>query len=213
MLARGLFLDTRSLRLMDIGPKLYKAACCLSGHARILSELAIDNRIVSDNMENVNNQFKETRRPCCSQAIPPAGPPLHNMKAFKLTALAALLSLAACDDDASVASRNLSKAADMFEIDRRVVFYNGITGEYLLSLEGRCSINDQGRQLEVTCKTGMDAFKKHFLGLSDNVTYFAEQLAARDVSVYRYRVIFKPQAIVPDIDARGDVDELVSGGE
>lgn len=122
------------------------------------------------------------------------------------TALIGLVSLAACDRDAQVASRNLSRAADMFEIDRRVVFYNGINGEYILNVEGRCSITDQGNQLEVTCKTGPDAFKKHFLGLSDNVTYFAEQLEPKGVSVYHYRVIFKPQAIIPDIDFRGSAD-------
>lgn len=121
-----------------------------------------------------------------------------------------ILALAACNDDASVASRNLSKAADMFEIDRRVVFYNGITGDYMLTIEGRCSITDQTRQLEVTCKTGPSAFKKHFLGLSDNVTYFAEQLQTADVSVYHHRIIFKPQVIVPEIDTRGDVDELTT---
>lgn len=122
------------------------------------------------------------------------------------TALA--LALAGCDRDADVASRNLSRAADMFEINRRVVFYNGITSEYILSLEGRCSLADQGVQLEVTCKTGPDKYKKHFLGLSDNVTYFAEQVEGAAVSVYHYRVIFKPQVIVPDVDFRGDVKEL-----
>lgn len=119
--------------------------------------------------------------------------------------------LAACDSDANVASRNLSKAADMFEINRRVVFYNGITGGYILSVEGLCSLGnfDSSGQLTVTCKTGPDSYKKHFLGLSDNVTFFAEQLDAANVSVYHYRVIFKPQAIVPEIDARGDAGELI----
>jgi hypothetical protein len=114
-----------------------------------------------------------------------------------------------CPRDAEVASRNLSQAADMFEINRRIIFYNGITGEYMLSLEGRCSIKDQGSQLEVTCKHGPDGFKKHFLGLSDNVTYFAEQVELADVSVYHYRVIFKPQTIVPEMDVRGDAGELL----
>lgn len=128
----------------------------------------------------------------------------------KLSAiLIGLPLLAACSDDAAVASRNLSKAADMFEIERRIIFYNGITDTYMLTIEGRCSIKDQGSQLEVTCKTAKNAFKKHFLGLSDNVTYFAEQLETADVSVYHHRIIFKPQVIVPDIDPRGDVDELV----
>ena len=133
------------------------------------------------------------------------------MKKFAILGLMGVLGLglSGCQDDASVASRNLSKAADMFEINRRVVFYNGITGDYVLSLEGRCSVKDQGNQLEVTCKTGPDAYKKHFLGLSDNVTYFAEQLEPKKVSVYHYRVIFKPQTIIPDIDFRGDAGELV----
>lgn len=122
------------------------------------------------------------------------------MKKIVLALTATTLLIAGCSTDSQVASRNLSKAADMFEINRRVVFYNGITGEYMLTMEGRCSLEDQGSQLEITCKTGPNTFKKHFLGLSDNVTYFAEQLDAADVSVYHYRVIFKPQSIVPNVD-------------
>ena len=116
------------------------------------------------------------------------------------TAAVATLLLSGCTSDADTASYNLSKAADQFEIERRVVFLNGITDTYLLSIEGRCSIEDQGDQLEVTCRIGPDEYKKHFLGLSDNVSYFVEQMNPVDVSVYHYRVIFKPEAIVPDID-------------
>lgn len=124
----------------------------------------------------------------------------------------ATLGLTGCFSDAKMASHNLSKAADMFEIDRRVVFYNGITSEYILTIEGRCSIEKDRKdnQLEVTCKTGHEAYKKHFLGISDNVTYFAEQLKSKGVSVYHYRVVFKPQAIIPEIDARGDMGELLN---
>lgn len=104
--------------------------------------------------------------------------------------------------DASVASHNLSVAADNFQLERRIVFYDAIQGAYLLSIEGRCSIKADtlDSQLEVTCKTGADAYKKHFLGLSDNVTYFAEQLEEADAGVYNYKIRFKPEAIVPDID-------------
>jgi hypothetical protein len=135
----------------------------------------------------------------------------YTMRKLTLAALAAtsLLALAGCEDDASVASYNISKAADNFEIDRRIVFYNGITDTYMLTIEGRCSIEDQTTQLEVTCKIGRDAFKKHFLGLSDNVTYFAEQLETANVSVYHHRVTFKPQSILPDVDFRGDAGELM----
>ncbi len=131
-------------------------------------------------------------------------------KTFVTLSLALPLLLVACERDADIASRNLSKAADMFEIDRRIVFYNGITGDYILIIEGRCSLGnfDKRGRLSVTCKTGPNAFKKHFLGLSDNVTFFAEQLEVADVSIYHHRIIFKPQTIVPDIDFRGDADAM-----
>lgn len=116
-----------------------------------------------------------------------------------ILALGALV-LAGCSTDADVASRNLSTAADQFEVDRRVVFFNGITDKYLLSIEGKCSIEDANRQLEVTCKTGPDQYKKHFLGLSDNVSYFTEQLEGISVDTFHYRVIFKPEVIIPDVD-------------
>lgn len=125
-------------------------------------------------------------------------------------ALATVAVIAGCSSDADVASHNLSRAADQFEVSRRVVFYNGITDSYMLTIEGRCSLgnNDSAGQLTVTCKTGPSQYKKHFLGLSDNVTYFVEQLEGADVSAYHYRVVFKPQSILPDIDFLGDAEEL-----
>jgi len=128
------------------------------------------------------------------------------MKKWLLVPLVALMALmfAGCSTDADVASYNLSRSADMFEVNRRIVFYNGITGEYMLTIEGYCSLgnNDTDRKRTVTCKTGEDQYKKHFLGLSDNVTYFAEQLESKNVSKYHYRVIFKPSTIIPDIDIK-----------
>ena len=115
--------------------------------------------------------------------------------------LSAVLAIAGCRE-ADVASRNLSVAADQFEIDRRVIFYNGITDTYMLTIEGRCSLGnyDPDTELTVTCKVAEGQYKKHFLGLSDNVTYFVEQLEPAAVGVYHYRVIFRPQVILPDID-------------
>ncbi|MCY3942035.1 MAG: hypothetical protein F4Y31_04660 [Gammaproteobacteria bacterium] len=130
------------------------------------------------------------------------------MKQMMIAVALLSLILAACDD-ARLASNNLSRAADNFEIDRRIVFYNGITDTYMLTIEGRCAITDEQKQLEVTCKIGEDAYNKHFLGLSDNVTYFAEQLETADVSAYHHRIVFKPQAIIPDFDFRGSAEELL----
>lgn len=135
-------------------------------------------------------------------------------KTFIGTALALstlAVALGGCTD-ADVASSNISKAADQFEINRRIVFYNGITDTYILTVEGLCSLGnfDSAGELSVTCKTGPREYKKHYLGLSDNVTFFAEQLEAADVSAYHYRVIFKPQTIIPDIDFVGDGSELTT---
>ena len=119
-------------------------------------------------------------------------------------ALAAVAGLTACKSDAEVASHNLSKAADQFEVARRIVFINGITDEYLFEISGYCSIQpDPGEaQLEVTCRADEDerGFVKHFFGLSDNSIYLVEQLEPVDVSTDRPRVIFKPESIIPDID-------------
>ena len=134
---------------------------------------------------------------------------MFGRSAVSYSGLALSVVLAGCERDADVASRNLSVAADQFEINRRIVFYNGITGAYMLVIEGRCSLTDQKTQLEVTCKLAPDQFKKHFLGLSDNVTYFAEQVEMADVSVFHHRIIFKPQTIIPDVDFEGSARELI----
>ncbi|MCK9234713.1 MAG: hypothetical protein M0R77_00195 [Gammaproteobacteria bacterium] len=114
-------------------------------------------------------------------------------------------------DDAKIASANLSKAADNFEVMRRTVFYNGITGEYMLSIEGLCSLGkaQETNAVTVTCKTSPRQYKKHFLGLSDNVTYFSEQMDSVNVNVHHYRVVFKPQTILPSLDIRASTSDAV----
>jgi hypothetical protein len=113
-------------------------------------------------------------------------------------------ALVGCSREADIASHNLSQAADDFQVMRRIVFYNGVTGEYVLSIEGLCSLGnqDKARELSVTCKTGPSEYKKHFLGLSDNVTYFAEQLGSTSVNSYQYKVVFKPLSIAPDVEVK-----------
>lgn len=120
--------------------------------------------------------------------------------AFVAVALAVLpLTMANSCSPADVASENLSTAADNFQIQRRIVFVNGITDKYLMVIEGRCSLgnSDKERELSVTCKVGDEQFVKHFLGLSDNVTYFVEQTQIANVSSYHYRIVFRPETLVP----------------
>lgn len=113
-----------------------------------------------------------------------------------------LFATASCSNDADVVSDNISNDADNFKINRRIVAVNGITDKYILSVEGWCNIVDENKQLEITCKLGNDAYKKHFVGLSDNTTYFVEQLDSANVSTQHYKVTFKPEVIIPDITAR-----------
>jgi len=123
------------------------------------------------------------------------------MKKIFLVLLLVMVFVSGCYE-ADVASENLSRAADSFEITRRIVFYNGITDTYILQVEGLCSLGnyDDVGELTVTCKVSPTEYKKHFLGLSDNVTYFAEQIESSSVDVYHYRVIFRPQVIIPAIE-------------
>ena len=123
------------------------------------------------------------------------------MKKFLFSSLILFGILSGCSRESDVASKNLSEAADQFQVVRRIVFYNGISGEYILTIEGLCSLgnHDTKERLSVTCKTGHNSYKKHFLGLSDNVTYFAEQIESANVSGFHYKVTFRPTTIIPDI--------------
>jgi hypothetical protein len=128
---------------------------------------------------------------------------LMNMKRKFLTTIIIFVAviLVACTE-ADTVSHNLSKSADSFEVQRRVVFFNGITDEYLLTVEGLCSIGngDTDLRMTVTCKVGEDEYKKHYLGLSDNVSFFAEQLEAKKEDPFHYKVLFRPESLLPDIE-------------
>lgn len=132
---------------------------------------------------------------------------MKTMKKLTLSvvAVASVLALGACSQ-ASTASQNNRTAADNFEIQRRIVFVNGITGESMLEIEGRCSVEDEtgkeggAAQLDVICKVGEDQFKSHKLGLSDNVSYVVEQTEANPTDAFHYRFILRPETVIPNVD-------------
>lgn len=131
------------------------------------------------------------------------------MKKIVVSIFAAIviaLTMSGCggQNDADVASKNLSTAADNFEIYRQVVFYNGITGENIAEVDGFCSIGnyDTAGKVSITCKMDDGKYIKNYLGLSDNVTWFALQTNTADVSTKHYRVVWKPSTFVPNIDVR-----------
>lgn len=121
---------------------------------------------------------------------------MKNKKLLMLILLI-LLFIGGCSS-ASKVSHNISKDSDEFRVIRRVVFYNSITDTYLMEMTGNMSIDlSRDNVLEVTAKVGPDEYQKHYLGLSDNVTYTVEQIGTSDVSEYKYEMIFKPESIIP----------------
>lgn len=135
---------------------------------------------------------------------------MKTIKLLFITLLAAISFTGCMQDDAKIASHNLSKAADNFEIDRRIVFYNGWTDSYMLEIVGKCSIEVHSNKMYAICKYGPNDFRKHGLGLASSITWFAEQLKGANVNVYHTRVTWKPQAILPDIDFRGSTKAIVN---
>ena len=127
-------------------------------------------------------------------------------KALLISTALIVTIIGGCRREANVASHNLRIAAEQFEIPRRTVMMNVINGEELLVITGKCSLDHQGAsgyrhdQLEVTCKTESGQYRKHFLGLTDNVTYVTQQLDASNASGSRYRFIVKPSVLLPNID-------------
>lgn len=121
-----------------------------------------------------------------------------------------VIFIAGCTSAADTVSYNISKDSDEFRIIRRVVFYNSITDTYLMEMTGNMSIDiSRENVLEVTAKIGPDEYQKHYLGLSDNVTYTIEQIGTADVSEYKYEMIFKPESIIPiDIEYKDGEEQM-----
>lgn len=125
-----------------------------------------------------------------------------------LVGLMMLIGLVGCSSEADVASENLSKSADSFQVQRRVVFINTWTDKYLLSVEGLCSLDaSSAKKVSITCKVGDGLYKKHYLGLADNVTYMVEQTDAKYENGYHYKILFRPETIVPYIDLQTSISK------
>ncbi|MEK5460924.1 hypothetical protein NST36_18975 [Bacillus sp. FSL R5-0293] len=124
------------------------------------------------------------------------------MKKKLFVLLITVMAIMAGCSEADVVSENISKSSDSFEVQRRIVFFNGITDKYLLTVEGLCALgnDDTDLRMTVTCKVGKDEYKKHYLGLSDNVSFFAEQLEPNKEDPFHYKILFRPQTIIPDIE-------------
>lgn len=120
-----------------------------------------------------------------------------------IAGLVAMGTLSACFESAAdSASNNLSKAAENFEVPRRIIGVNGITDKVLWSVEGFCSYELPGNRVDVTClvnrKTG--EVTRTTMSLSDNVFMINTQMEGVSVDLFQPRIIFRPETVVPNFD-------------
>lgn len=121
-------------------------------------------------------------------------------KALVLAAIGAMiLPLSACDTEANRVSYNLSQEAENFNDIRQLTVINCLQGDTLFQMTGRMSItaDTEDNQLEVIVEDENGEYKKHFVGLSDNVTYVVEDITAGDVEKYKYTLNFNPEMWIP----------------
>ena len=96
-------------------------------------------------------------------------------------------------------SYNLSREADNFNNVRQVTVMNCITNEILFQMTGKLSIaaDTTDNQLEIVVEVEDGYYKKHFIGLGDNVAYVVEDITGENVSNYKYTLNFNPKMIIP----------------
>lgn len=131
------------------------------------------------------------------------------MKKKILTIMASavlMLALAGCGTEANRVSYNLSQQADNFNDVRQVTVINCLQGDVLFQMTGKMSItaDTADNQLEVVVEDENGEYKKHFIGLSDNVTYVVEDITSGDVNKYKYTLNFNPNMWIP-VEA-GNID-------
>lgn len=113
--------------------------------------------------------------------------------------MTAMMILTGCETEAERVSYNLSQEADNFNDVRQLTVINCIQGDVLFQMTGKMSItaDTEDNQLEVIVEDENGEYKKHFIGLSDNVTYVVEDITAGDVSKYKYTLNFNPNMWIP----------------
>ena len=123
-------------------------------------------------------------------------------KLIKILTLAIIISVIAVFTSCTEAQRvsqNISKEADNFNTVRQITVMNCIQGDVLFQMTGKISITAdvEDNQLEVIAEDESGKYKKHFIGLSDNVTYVVEDITDNDVSKYKYTLNFNPKMWIP----------------
>lgn len=114
-------------------------------------------------------------------------------------ASAAITTFTGCGNQVDRVSYNLSKEADNFNDVRQVTVINCLQGDVLFQMTGKMSIEADtvDNQLEIVVEDENGEYKKHFIGLSDNVTYVVEDITSDDVNNYKYTLNFNPNMWIP----------------
>lgn len=116
------------------------------------------------------------------------------------TVLMVAVGMSACTSEADRANENLSKAAENFEVPRRITGINGITDNVLFTVEGFCSYETEGSTYEIICKNPDGSVSRTAMAKSDNVTIVVTQMGGANVDLFRPRIIFRPENVVPNFD-------------
>jgi len=100
---------------------------------------------------------------------------------------------------ANKVSHNLSQEADSFNVIRQLTVINCISNDILFQMTGKLSIQADAteQQLEVVVEDENGLYQKHFIGISDNVTYVVEQKNYKNVDKYKYSLNYNPKMWVP----------------
>lgn len=117
---------------------------------------------------------------------------------MKRLAIIGLLLLTGCSE-ANRVSSNLSQESDNFNVVRKVTVIDAITNDIMFQMSGRMSINadTKDKQLEIVVENAKNKYQKHIIGLSDNVSYVAEDVDVPNVSNYKYEINYNPKMWVP----------------
>lgn len=122
-------------------------------------------------------------------------------KLAMFAAMCGALALAGCDEEAHVASQNLSTAADNFQVVRRITVLNTRSGQPSLMIEGACS-QEGGREIRIICKMPNGEYRKTIVSAGESDTVLSEQLGSLAVSGNRYVVTINPAEIIPIFKVR-----------
>lgn len=118
--------------------------------------------------------------------------------AIILSCILAVGCFTGCETQAERVSYNLSQEADNFNDVRQLTVINCLQGDVIFQMTGKMSIeadtSDNQLEVIVECDGG---YKKHFIGLSDNVTYVVEDITQGVVDNYQYSLNFNPKMWIP----------------